>query len=170
MIKDNFTKDWHWWDYLESWWYVYFWNWFSEIPRNTKYFIQRGKRGWSDRDVWCMHHYLTDTILDMLIQLRTNHCGYPATANKTGKWTFDEKRWDKILQEMIEGFTILRKADNYEEDLHYAPNLSDDEERKRMEQSMRKDYPGWRFTTKTEDAKVKRAFELLQQHYQSLWD
>jgi hypothetical protein len=70
---------------------------------------------------------------------------------------------------MIEGFTILRKADNYEEHLHYAPGFPT-RKRKALEKSMQEKYPSWRFVTRAEEAKVKRAFELLHQNYQSLWD
>lgn len=61
----NMHKDWHWWDYLQSWWdylqswwYRFFWNWFSSIPSEIKYFIQRGMRGYSDRS-WSLDRHLT---------------------------------------------------------------------------------------------------------------
>ena len=168
--KKDWTKEWHWWDWLEHWWHIYFWNWFSEIPNNTKWFFQRGKRGWSNSDVWEMNYYLTKIILEMLTKLQRIKSGYPSTCNeKTGEWGYDEERWNKILQEMIDGFTILRKVDFYEEFLEYAPEFPDDK-RTNMENNMRKNYPKWRFVTREEEARVKRAFELLYKYYCNLWD
>lgn len=167
---DDFEKDWRWWDWLEHYWYVYFWNWFTSIPRNTKYFIQRGKRGWSEEDVWGMHHYLTDVLIGMLTEYRRVKHGYPSPLDgRTGDYEDDMEKWDNILGEMIEGFTILRKVDTCGEHLEYGQEVPDSI-RSSMEQSMRKTYPKWRFTTKEEEAKVKRSFDLLFQYYRSLWD
>lgn len=52
------------------------WTWFCDIPRETKWFIQRGRRGWSDRDVWCMHCHLTEIIVGMTEHLRKHGSGY----------------------------------------------------------------------------------------------
>jgi hypothetical protein len=165
----NYRKSWHWWDWLESWWHRFFWNWFSEIPRNIKYFFQRGIRGWSDCDLWGMQSFLTETILNMLVELRRIKSGYPATLDEKGKYSYDEQRWNKILDEMIEGFTILRKSDTYDEMIEYAPDFPDSD-RIEMEKSMKEKYPSWRFTTREEEEKVKRAFELMFKYYHSLWD
>lgn len=167
--KKDYRKDWHWWDWIEHWWHVYFWNWFSDIPRNIKYFIQRGMRGYSDCDLWGMHHYLTETILNMLVELRARKHSYPATEDANGEFTYDEGRWTDIIDKMIDGFAILRKCDLYDEMIEYAPNfpLAD---REKMEKSMQEHYPRWRFTTKEEEEKVKKAFELMFKYYHSLWD
>ena len=162
-------KNWHWWDYIEHWWYIYFWNWFSDIPRNIKYFFQRGIRGYSDCDLWGMHSHLTDVILNMLVELRSIKHGYPATPDEKGEWSYDEQRWDSILEQMIDGFALLKKLDTYECHLQYGPEMSDDD-RKKMEESMREKYPTWRFTTREEDAKIKHAFELFHKYYHNLWD
>ena len=169
MSKNNYRTDWYWWDYLESWWYIYFWNWFSKIPKEAKWFLQRGMRGWANCDVWEMHHYLTDVILNMLVVLKRDKQGCPNTLNeKTGEYDYDEERWNKLLDEMIDGFAILKKADSHE-NINYAPELPDDK-RKVIEKGMQEKYPTWRFTTKDEEAKAKRAFELLHRYYCSLWD
>jgi len=168
--KKDYKKDWHWWDYLESWWYRYFWNWFEAIPRNTKHFIQRGMFGWAPCDVWEMHHYLTDVILNMLVALKRDKHGHPSTLDEqTGSFDYDMERWDKILQEMIDGFLILKRADSYDEMLNYAPEFPE-ENRLSMEKSMQEKYPKWRFTTKEENAQVTRAFELFAKYFTSLWD
>jgi len=165
----DYKKDWHWWDWAESWWHRYFWNWFSDIPRNIKYFFQKGMRGWSDSDLWDMHHYITETILNMLVELKAKKHGYPSTQDDKGEWDYDEDRWNSILNEIIDGFAILRKVDIGDEHLEYAPAFPDDK-RIDMESHMREHYPTWRFVTREEEAKVKRAFELLLKYYYGLWD
>ena len=166
----DYKADWHWWDYLESWWYRYFWNWFSAVPRNTKHFFQRGMFGWAACDVWEMHHYLTDVILNMLVELQRQKHGFPSTMDEqSGRFDYDMCRWDRLLQEMIDGFVILKRADSHDEMLEYAPDFPD-ADREKMEKGMQEKYPKWRFTTKEEEAKVKRAFELLFKYWTSLWD
>lgn len=49
-------------DYIEIFWYRYFWNYVSKIPLNIKSFIQRGIRGYSDMDCWDFDSYLEDVI------------------------------------------------------------------------------------------------------------
>lgn len=174
----EYDRKWKWWEYPEIWWYRYFWNWASDLPRNTKYFFQRGVRGWADSDVWGMHSYLTDTILNMLVKLKRDKHGCPMFGGdyNTQAIPLDENNldkdmiaWDNILEEMIEGFKILKLADSTDEHLTYAPDFP--EERKAdFEAHMKEKYPTWRFTTKEEDAKVKRAFELFAKHYLNLWD
>ena len=50
-------------------WYesIYYWcwrqvNWVWDIPREIKYFWQRGVRGFSERDVWCLSDHLAEII------------------------------------------------------------------------------------------------------------
>jgi len=78
--------------------------------RRVKWFYQRGRRGWADCDWWGVDDYLVGIILPMLKQLKEYEHGYPGY----GKASTPEK-WDKLLDEMIEGFEAAKRItdDNY---------------------------------------------------------
>ena len=40
-------------------------NFFKYLPREVKWFWQRGKRGYSDRDVWNMDDWFLDIIVPL---------------------------------------------------------------------------------------------------------
>src|SRR3972149_2096252 len=42
-----------------------------------KYFIQRGIRGWSNRDSWSIDWYLTSILVPILKKLKENKHGHP---------------------------------------------------------------------------------------------
>ena len=143
----------------------------EDLCMYTKRFIQRGVRGWGDSDLWNMSYYLTETILTMLVELKAIKHGYPSTENDaTGNWDYDEGRWTEILDQMIDGFAVLRKCDLGEENVEWGGGIKSDEDRASLEKSMREKYPTWRLTTREEEAKVKKAFELFGKYYQCLWD
>jgi len=71
-------------------------NFFKKIYYNIKYFIQRGKRGYSNFDLMDMDTYLLDLIPNMLKSLKEKKDGFPSD--------LDEDKWNNILKEMIEHF------------------------------------------------------------------
>jgi len=64
--------------------------------RAIKYFYQRGRRGYSDRDLWDLSCYLSDMLSRALSDLKKNKHGYPPELT--------EKKWDRILTDMQSGF------------------------------------------------------------------
>jgi hypothetical protein len=148
-----------WYDHIE----IFFRHWYekiNDIPRTIKYFFQRGVRGWSDADLWGMHYYLTDLILNMIVNLKQLRHGYPCHMN--------DDQWGEILSEIQDGFAILKKCDDSMEEIEWGGYYKTDEEREQVNISMKK----WkaRITTREEEAKVERAFYLLVKHWHSLWD
>uniref|UniRef100_A0A6H2A2Q0 Uncharacterized protein n=1 Tax=viral metagenome TaxID=1070528 RepID=A0A6H2A2Q0_9ZZZZ len=77
--------------------------WIRDLPDNIKWFVQRGKRGWADCDVWGMDYYLVKVIHPMLRRLRKIAHGHPCGLDTPGEW-------DKILDEMIEGFEAAKRV------------------------------------------------------------
>ena len=135
---------------IEVW---YIWERITDVPRNIKYFIQRGIRGWSDRDLWCMHAYLTDVVLTMLVEYKAYNTG-------------DDAKFNKALDGIIDGFTILKKCDIGEEiewGGYYPPDAKKD-----ISKIIAK--YGNRLTTKEEEEQVKHAFKLLADYYHYLWN
>lgn len=147
------------WDHIEMK-CRYVWEKITDIPRVIKYFIQRGVRGWSDNDLWGMHYFLTDIILTMVVNLRASRQGDPGE--------MEDDDWDKILLEIQDGFAILKKCDMSEEEVEWGGYYKDDKDHSEVNERMKK----WngRLTTREEERKVKRAFELFVEHYYSLWD
>ena len=82
---------------------------FRDYARRIKWFIQRGRRGYSDCDTWNMYSYLIRITLPMLRWLRTNNAGYPGY----GKASTPEK-WDTLLDEMIEGFEAAKRIEEWD--------------------------------------------------------
>jgi hypothetical protein len=72
--------------------------------KQIKYFIQRGKRGYSDRDLWDFSHYLAEMIPKALRQLKKYQVGYPVMLT--------EKEWDIILEKIITGFEAIIAMDD----------------------------------------------------------
>lgn len=78
----------------------------SYYYREIKYFIQRGYRGYSDRDNWSVDGFLLQILPPMLKNLRKNTYGHPIGLTA--------KKWDFILFQMEEGFKANRKLCNLE--------------------------------------------------------
>jgi len=85
-------------DWIEHWWHIYFWNHIRYIPSNIKYFIQRGKRGYSDQDVWNFSDYLSDVISQGVRQLIKEQHGYPNNLT--------DKQWKSILRKIAKTFEL----------------------------------------------------------------
>lgn len=69
-----------------------------------KTFIQRGRRGYGDRDLWDLFSYHTRVMSGALKQFRSQLHGYPADMASDEEWI------DKINQ-MIAGFDIAKRID-----------------------------------------------------------
>lgn len=90
----------------------------KQLYRSARYFIQRGNRGWSDRDWWSTHDYLTDIIPPMLRKQATHGIGYP------GVLPYDTpKKWSKILLEAADDIEAYRKHDELD-----FPNTKEEQE------------------------------------------
>jgi len=64
------------------------------FPREVRWFIQRGRRGWSDCDLWGMDGHIARLNVEMLSRLREIAHGYPAglTNGTDEPWYSDEDR------------------------------------------------------------------------------
>jgi hypothetical protein len=118
------------------------------IIRNTKAFIQRGRRGYADCDVWNFDGYLCDVIVGGLKDLRKHHSGCPTEIYEECKHNDQatKKEWNHRLDQMIEGFIAGRKIINL-------------------------DY-NWRNKKAGTILKLKynRGMRLFTEHFFSLWD
>jgi hypothetical protein len=158
---------WHWWEYPDIW-CRRSWAFLEDIPRMIRWFWQRGRRGYSDRDVWEFHYHISDVVYHGLLQLKKYKHGYPATPEPdTDKWDYNEKRWDDILDKMVAGWELAFKVSNGE--IEYASAMSE-LDKAHMEEAMQKDYPEWRFLTYEEEITMKEGFYLFSKYFFNLWD
>ncbi len=119
-----------------TWWYVTGWT------RSIIYFIQRGRRGWSERDVWDLESYLAGVIEGSVEHLRQTTHSYPGLS-LTGQ-EITEQEWDETLTAISEGFGLMAR----DEDLMDGDRIVTTVER-------RKEY--------------KKAMRLLAKNFPSLW-
>jgi hypothetical protein len=88
--------------------------------RKIKWFIQRGRRGYSDSDVWNLFSYLLEVLVPALEDLQRIKHGCP-TVNENEDVEDAFKRWTEELQVMIDGFKAAQDA----EELYIETTLDD---------------------------------------------
>lgn len=72
--------------------------------RGQRHARQQKKWGFCDADLWNLFHHITKFVLPRLIRFREMpRIGYPADLT--------EKRWNRILDQIITAFKILDKDD-----------------------------------------------------------
>ena len=146
----------------------------------VKYFIQRGFRGWSDRDAWCPHAYIAKATYEMLIKVRNCHYGVPNTVTVkyqnidsysccdcTSGYTCDaldiaDNEWCNILDNIIYTFKLAHDITNGMNDKEIM--LYDE---KGLSESMQKH---WTMLTKEETEKFWKGFDLFKEYFFSLYD
>ena len=79
------------------------WRYIADLWRDLKAFVQRGRRGYADCDVWNLDDYLQAWLPAALRKLASDNCGYPVA--------FEENPddWEKALLQMADGFDSLYK-------------------------------------------------------------
>lgn len=78
---------------------------FEEI----KYFIQRGRRGYSDRDLWGFCDYLCDIIPPALRKLSNKSFGCPSDFYDSKAKNDECHKWKKAIEEMAQGFEAAKE-------------------------------------------------------------
>lgn len=98
----------------------------ADIPSEIKWFWQRGRRGYSDRDVWGFDHYLTQVIIGGTAQLAENAHGCPPELFEC-KYSNEEQpdcstctggesnscpachKWQTVLMDISNGFANYKR-------------------------------------------------------------
>ena len=80
-------------------WYRNIWYKISYFPKEIKWFIQRGQRGYSDRDLWDYDVYLATIIRDGLRDLSYKVYGHPTDYKNI-------KQWQKRLNSTADAFDV----------------------------------------------------------------
>lgn len=134
--------------------------------RETKYFIQRGIRGWSDRDCWSLSHYNSKVCKEMLDHMLKNLHGYPCVLDGCNSdQSFQD--WKDKLTEMRNSFETFCKISNGDLEEYVEWNFLP--ENLKFKEEMQKKY-NCVYQTKEEHEKMKKGFELFIKYYSNLWD
>lgn len=168
-------------EYIEQglWWPTYrfldrYFN-FVQHYREVKYFIQRGIRGWSDRDTWCFSSYNARVCREAITFLKKHKSGWPC-----GMFEFTESRnptpeeeiqaqekWHGILNDIIFAFTCAEAIANQD---YYDWNEKSVEIYTRLREENPELYSNIKFMTKEETERMKKGFGLFAEHFFDLWD
>lgn len=147
-------------------------NFLTNIPKQIKFFYQRGKRGYSDQDVWSMDWWFFSVVIPMLKQLRDTKQGYPS------KFKTPEE-WDRELDTMIHYFIEATEEgcsekNEYEE--QYNKRWWDSFDKKGMayvidDSELRDKYlqRSYEIDEYRENMKNK-GFEMFSKYFWNLWD
>jgi hypothetical protein len=110
----------------------------------VKWFIQRGKRGYADCDIWGFDTYLAKVISGGCTQLKNIRQSAPTRLSRhlpVGKWDIAAKRWERILEKISRGFTLL--------------NMWED---------------NGRIPTDAEKREIAKGWFLFKKYFSDLWD
>lgn len=143
----------------------------KETYLEIKWFIQRGRRGWADSDVYSFDDYLARVIHEGVERLRKSpYCGCPASfvdKDVDPALSFDYKSldpyeaWNEELGKMAAGFKAWREREDWMEAPEWGEydNLPAEE---RVEFAAKKDNEAY--------AKLQASLELFKKYFVNLWD
>lgn len=117
---------------------------FIALYDHVKYFIQRGMRGYSERDVWGWYSHHAIMMVGVLQHLRKYKHGTPIGLTP--------RKWSEKLNIMEQGFQAVIDEEN---DVTSYKKLSMKEYRKLIFHRRRK---------------LMLGLKYFREHYQSLWD
>lgn len=168
-------------DYSNLWaWKYTLKNCFYDNPRHlfrwTKWFFQRGSRGWADCDWWGMNCYLCEVVLPMLKKMKDEKHGVPCSYGED--FSEAEKRWDTCINDMIEAFEAAKRVldDEYYEqvsgDRFDKVNELDSTESidSFLGSIPRKEVKKWAAMSKADQKIFEKKAKVFIKHFFSLWD
>ncbi len=165
-----------------------FWYKILEHPEDFRKWLihkfQRAKRGWSNRDTWCFHYFLSEVIIGGLKHLKKIKHGIPGVFCTTKADNNNEefnkciKKWENALDCMIKTFEIGLNMSEYnwvyqnsnKYDIKHANHW------RKIHKKWLKDDPQLyekrelKVMTKKECKEYERGWELFRIHFFDLWD
>ncbi len=138
-------------------------------------FIQRGRKGWSNRDWWNYPFHISTITVGCLKKLKKD--GHTLPTWKTGKSEKQAvKEWNDILDNIIYTFEMVIKIEDG--DVDYIPTTRKNAEKgrriyRKIYREINKEYPNLpknRVLTERESKKLEKGFDLYKKWFFSLWD
>ena len=186
-ISEDWEKRYPAWDFLQSVHYEIDRK--LEIPKKTyndiKYFIQRGKRGYSDRDVWALDYYISNVMKHALKDLKEQVHGIPCDMANTQTISLDENSKEILLwKDIIENIRWMFEVNININDCHWI-YVENEKDRKKLQKYVKKlnrkdkkrssifkdiDPPHYHLMTIKECDRYKKAWGYFQKYYHNLWD
>lgn len=161
----------------------------SEVPMDTyraiKWFIQRGKRGYSDNDIWGFYDYLAEIISKGANELERQVHGVPGELAEKFKDKDDPNgidnaivEWKRILREIAWTFEAVCKINSHDwvmifdersrnKYTKFYNKLNLNEEEDALFEGVKFHY---HVMTKEECVRYKNGWKLFQKYYFNLWD
>ena len=132
------------------------------IYREIIWFIQRGKRGYADCDVWDFDSYLSDVIKNGIKQLKEHHHGHSCWEEGM---TDDEaeQKWNNILDDIIFTFTVEKKKEDVE--WIYLPKKKQTTKIKKFAKDL-----DIHIMTKEERDRYNKGWFYFKKYFGKLWD
>ena len=127
---------------------------FNEI----RYFIQRGKRGYSDRDLWSFCDYLCE-IIPKGIREYKNGIGCPEEFWDKEAKNNECHKWHEAIEEIAQGFEAIKEIEN-SIGCQYKKEVKDN--------AYIFEYDKKRAELLTQ--KFEKGMDLFKRYFLSLWD
>lgn len=138
---------------------------FKYLPKEIKWFFQRGFKGYCDRDVWNIDSWFERNIIPMLKELKETKHSYPMDMT--------EKQWEIELDNMIHCFEEMtddcsEKNEYWEE---YKKHLFSIKKKEDLDKELQEKW--LKREEEIEDYQVSmknKALKMFSKHYYNLWD
>ncbi|MFR3182208.1 MAG: hypothetical protein ACLTPN_01110 [Clostridia bacterium] len=135
----------------------------KNIPREIKWFFQRGTRGYSDKDVWSIDIWFKSIIIPMLEQLKETKQGHPIDMT--------EEEWNLTLNNMINYFKectdfYCSEKNEYEDEYMSRIMSANEYDKLLADKWLKREEEIDKYKNEMKD----KAFELFSKHFYSLWD
>jgi len=138
--------------------------------KKIKYFIQRGRKGYSTFDLYSLSYYLADLISNALKEFKENEfMGIPTRIYEESKENEKValKKWNKILDKIIDTFETVKKIT--ESEVIYIPTDTPNfKEARESFRKLAKELPAKLLTYK-EAKKYEEGFDLFKKYFLDLW-
>jgi len=107
-ITHYFRGTWSWQYYI-----LHPWVYLSDLWKDARAFIQRGRRGWADCDAWNFDDYLSDVLPAAIQYLRDISHSYPSIGDAD-----TPEKWDAVLGKIARGFGAWKEIGDVDTDWH----------------------------------------------------
>ena len=157
------------------WWNIsafFYRNWYklTNVPKEIKWFIQRGKRGWAECDVWGLNTYLARVIEETTGQLAKEAHGCPMESEND---PMTLGKWIDILNDISTAFYYEKEITGY--DLIYVPLKDYDKVAKNIKEDFKyvnekMGTESCRIMSKKEVKEYEKGWRLFRKYFGAMWD